>query len=80
MTNKSAGAEERYSRTWWQIDDVRARRPDWTDDQCHDFLYRHEETIQESMIIAGWKTIDTLLAREQDDENVQIPAPGAEVS
>lgn len=53
-----------FASACWSIDDLRSRRPDWTDDQLTDWLSSHAGHIQDAMVDAGWDAIDTLLDEE----------------
>lgn len=50
-----------FAETCWSIDDVRSRRPGWTDVQTREWLLRHAGLIQDAMVEAGWGAIDALL-------------------
>jgi hypothetical protein len=51
----------------WRAEDVKTLRPEWTDDECNDFLMRNEEDIQCAMIERGWDAIRDLLIWEDHD-------------
>jgi len=52
---------KRFADIYWQVCDVKNRRPDWTDSKCRDFLEDLEESIMEAMCEAGWGVIDDAL-------------------
>ena len=56
-----------YAVTRWIIDDIKAVRPLWTDEECENFLDVYENEIEESMIRAGWDMIHNLLDEEDPD-------------
>lgn len=60
----------RYAQVAWQIGDIKALRPAFSDKQCADFLQRHSKYIQDAMVEAGWSCIEALLPpkhREEDE-------------
>lgn len=61
--------KEKYGIVKWQIADIKDRRPDWTDKQCHDFLQDNERHIKDRMTETGWEVIDTLMQYEDDNED-----------
>ena len=58
---------DEYAVVAWQINDIKAVRPSWTDDECENFLDRYETDIEEKMIRAGWDMIHNLLDEEDSD-------------
>ena len=59
----------RYARVAWQIDDIKALRPAFSDKQCEDFLERNSKYIQEAAVEAGWACIETFLPpKPREDE------------
>lgn len=59
---------DRYAEVAWKIDDIKELKPDWSDEQCMDFLYQNEDLIQEAMIQRGWNAIEDLLSYEETEE------------
>ena len=54
----------RYAAVRWSIDDVLSLRPEMTEEAAEKFLLQYEGVIQDSMLRAGWETIELLLATE----------------
>lgn len=53
--------EKRYALVQWAIADIKAIRPNWTDEQCAEWLDENEGHIQDRMIEIGWEVIKDLL-------------------
>ena len=68
-TNSKMGQllRSEHAAVAWCAEDVKALRPDWTDDECNDFLMRNEDAIQCAMIERGWDAISDLLRWEDHD-------------
>ena len=45
----------------WTVDDIKKLRPDWTEDQCADFLDRIEDILRDRSIEFGWTIIESEL-------------------
>lgn len=56
-----------HAQVAWRAEDIKTLRPDWTDDECNDFLMRNEDAIQRAMIERGWEAISDLLSWEDHD-------------
>ena len=54
-----------YGMTRWNIDDVKYLAPTWTDEQCHNFMERHDRHLKDRMIELGWETLDLYVAQEK---------------
>lgn len=54
-------ARDGFAETCWSIDDVRSRRPEWTEERTREWLVRYSGLIQDAMVEAGWEAIDALL-------------------
>lgn len=52
-----------FAQVFWQVDDILDLRPDWTDEQCEEFLAKIEDELKERMIQEGWETIEDALKR-----------------
>jgi hypothetical protein len=52
----------------WCIDDIKAKRPEWTEAQCAEFLTENEDEIELAMIDAGHLCIDRILAYNPPEE------------
>ena len=50
----------------WQAGDVQGFRPDWTLEQCEDWLYNNGKYIIDRSVELGHEIIETLL--EMEDE------------
>ncbi len=59
----------RHAQVAWQIGDIKSLRPNWTDEQCADFLRANTKYIQEAMLSAGWTCIAMFLPARQMEEN-----------
>ena len=51
-------ANTRFAVVWWLVDDVMRAYPDWTEEQCLDWLRKNEETLEDVMIRHGNDLID----------------------
>jgi hypothetical protein len=49
----------------WCAADIQELQPDWTVQQCNEFLMENEDEIQCRMIEEGWEAIKDLLPREE---------------
>jgi len=60
----------RYAQVAWQIGDIKALKPRWSEEQCADFLRTNSKYIQDAMVAAGWTCIETFLPPKprEDDE------------
>jgi hypothetical protein len=54
-----------YGMTRWYIDDVKYLAPEWTDEQCHEFMERHDRHFKDRMIELGWEVLDLYVAQEK---------------
>ena len=57
----------------WQIQDIKTLRPEWTDEQCAEFLNEYGNLIQERSVEEGFEIIDaclTMYATDMDAEGV----------
>ena len=45
----------------WTVDDIKSLRPDWTEDQCADFLERIQDILRDRSIEFGWTIIESEL-------------------
>jgi hypothetical protein len=65
--SKDKQAEEGvwYGMTRWNIDDVKYLAPEWTDEQCHEFMERHDRHLKDRMIELGWEVLDLYVAQEK---------------
>lgn len=53
---------ETYAKVEWTAEDVQTLRPDWTDDQCEEWLMANQKYIQDRLVELGWEVIESLLA------------------
>ena len=51
---------EDYTITW-KAEDVKTLRPEWTDQQCEDWLFANWKYVQDRSIEVGWEIIESLL-------------------
>ncbi len=61
----------RYATLSWNPADISALRPNWTEEQCRDWLAANEYRIRERLCEHGWEVIETLLGihpPKQDEE------------
>ena len=63
--DKQADGEVWYGMTRWNIDDVKYLAPEWTDEQCHEFMIRHDRYLKDRMIELGWEVLDVYVAQEK---------------
>jgi len=49
-----------FAKVEWRIDDILTLKPDWTEEQCIEFLERIETNLQDRMIERGWDVIECL--------------------
>jgi hypothetical protein len=45
----------------WVSEDIKFLQPNWTKEQCEDWLANNEEKIQERVTEFGWQVIKSLL-------------------
>jgi len=62
--------DKAYAKVAWQVGDIQELKPDWTDDQCLEFLINNQRHIQDAMIQQGWVAIETLLSMEEINERL----------
>jgi hypothetical protein len=51
-----------HAKVTWAIEDIKNRKPKWSDDECREFLCDIEGKIQDAMCEAGWSVIDIELS------------------
>jgi hypothetical protein len=61
---------EEYCTTGWRAEDVSMMKPNWTIEQCEEWLQDNEGRIQDRLTELGWEVLDSLLMMEDDDEEV----------
>lgn len=61
----SKDSEGFYAHVRWHPDDVHELKPEWTLEQCEDWLAKNEDNISDRLIERGWVVMETLL----DDED-----------
>lgn len=59
--NDTDEADNEYAAVVWRPEDVQTLRPNWTPEQCADWLQANESYIQDRLIELGWDVIDSLL-------------------
>ena len=45
--------EKYYAETRWHVDDLKAIRPDWSDEQCRSWWEEHERAFRDILIQYG---------------------------
>ena len=56
-----------YAKVKWLPEDIQEILPEWTLDQCTEWLYNNQKYIAEGMVEAGWDIINALI---DDDETI----------
>ena len=59
---------EDYTITW-KAEDVKTLRPEWTDQQCEDWLFANWKYVQDRSIEVGWEIIESLLQTKISPKN-----------
>ena len=59
---------EGYAVVYWRAEDVSVMKPEWTIEQCEEWLRDNENRIQDRLTELGWEVLDSLLMMENDDE------------
>jgi hypothetical protein len=55
---------EKYATVTWTAEDVQTLRPNWTLEQCAEWLDSNERYIQDRLVELGWEVIESLLGSE----------------
>jgi hypothetical protein len=50
-----------YAKVVWTIDDIQSLRPEWSDEQCEEWLSDNQKHIQSRLVELGWEVIEILL-------------------
>ena len=53
-------------RIVWSWEDVRMLRPDLSDDECRDMLWRIADSLHDRSIEVGWEIMDCLIQMESE--------------
>jgi hypothetical protein len=53
---------DNFAEVHWSVEDLRPRRPAWSDEACIAWWRRNEGHVQDLMMEGGWESIDTLLS------------------
>jgi hypothetical protein len=61
LNSVESGGEVYRAWTGWNWKDIQVMRPDWSVDECWQFIEDHDEEIVEAMVDAGWFVINDLL-------------------
>jgi hypothetical protein len=56
-----------YAEVSWCAEDIKTLRPDWTDEQCVEFLEENEDAIQVGMIARGWYELEDIIKRKESE-------------
>jgi len=51
----------------WGVDDIKCLKPNWTDEQCIDFLEEIEDNLRDRSIEFGWECINILLSENENE-------------
>lgn len=62
------GRKTRYAIVAWNIEDIKDKRPNWTNAQCEEWLQENESNICDVMIERGWDFIEDMLPEEDEEE------------
>jgi hypothetical protein len=57
----------KFAAVVWSPEDIQTLRPDWTTEQCSEWLADNERYIQSRLIELGWEVIETLLPATADN-------------
>ena len=57
-----------YAIVAWSPEDVLTLRPDWTDEQCEEFLHNNQRQMQDDMVTRGWASMETLIEMSESEE------------
>lgn len=55
-----------HAQVSWCAEDIQSLRPNWSLDQCDEFLMDNEDDIQCAMIERGWDAISDLIRWEEN--------------
>ena len=50
----------------WGVGDIQGLRPDWTSEQCEEWLCNNRKNIIDRSVELGWEVIETLLENEDE--------------
>lgn len=64
MKGKLTKSQREFASVVWTPADVQTLRPDWSDDECYEFLVRHSKHIQDRLIELGWQVMEDLIITE----------------
>ena len=53
-------------RVVWSWEDVRMLRPDLSDDECRDMLFRIADSLHDRSVEVGWDIMDSLIRMESE--------------
>ena len=59
----------KFGEVFWTYKDLSDSRPDWSKEQCEDFLSEHCEDLKDAMIDRGWNLIESLLDEDEANDN-----------
>lgn len=58
---------KKFAETHWEIADVKVRKPEWTDEQCANWLAEHSGAILDAAVEAGNEVLDMELGDQVED-------------
>jgi hypothetical protein len=57
--------EPTFAEVAWTAEDLQTLRPNWSDEQCEEWLDRNEDYIQTRLIELGWEVMESLLSGDE---------------
>jgi len=68
MTNEPM--YEKYVEVSWCPADIKAIRPNWSDEKCMQELERIARWLEETQINSGWDSIEYLIEEEEEEDEI----------
>ena len=59
-------ANTKFAEVAWRFEDVQSLRPNWTKEQCEDWLGENAKWIEDAMLSAGWDAMSDLLTATEE--------------
>lgn len=53
--------KQTYATVTWAPEDVQTLKPDWTLEQCEEWLEMNQKYVRDRLVELGWEVIETLL-------------------
>ena len=57
-------AEKMYAGVSWQWEDIKSKRPSWSEQKCRNWLQSNQNRLRDRMVEEGWAAIETMLEDE----------------